>query len=33
KDLVEVLEDQPLEECLNSQTRPRLAFHCPCTLQ
>lgn len=33
KDLVEVLEEQPLEECLNTQTRPRLAFHCPCTLQ
>ncbi len=32
-DLVEVLEQQPLEDCLNQQARPRLAFHCPCTLQ
>lgn len=33
QDLVEVLEQQPLETCLSPQARPRLAFHCPCTLQ
>lgn len=33
QDLVEILEQQPLEACLNQQARPRLAFHCPCTLQ
>lgn len=33
KDLVQVLEEQPLEQCMDGKERPRLAFHCPCTLQ
>ncbi|MGE8547067.1 MAG: glycolate oxidase subunit GlcF [Alcaligenes sp.] len=33
RDLVEVLEELPLETCLDARERPRLAFHCPCTLQ
>ena len=33
RDLVEVLEELPLETCLDARARPRLAFHCPCTLQ
>ncbi|KTT14008.1 glycolate oxidase iron-sulfur subunit [Pseudomonas oryzihabitans] len=32
RDLVEVLRDLPLEELRLANT-PRLAFHCPCTLQ
>lgn len=32
RDLVEVLADEPLD-ALRTEAGPRLAFHCPCTLQ
>jgi glycolate oxidase iron-sulfur subunit len=33
KDLVEVLQEEPLEQLVDGRSDLRLAFHCPCTLQ